>query len=74
MKIGVRIIAARDTMTTMANLATEIEESTFEVIGYGMDSQSATLSRNKLRRANAPFPLGQLIARFKLMACLRREG
>ena len=47
----VRTDVAKDAMSKMAKLVTEIEESTCGVIDYGMVSYSATLSRRKLWKA-----------------------
>ena len=68
-KISVRIIAAENTMSAMVKLATEIGESTFEVIGCGIASQT----RNKWWKAMLHFFLGQLIARCKFMAPSKRK-
>ena len=54
-KVGVRIIAARDTMSAMAKLTDEIEESTSDVFVYGLVSHSVMCSHDELLRARLSF-------------------
>ena len=64
-----RTDVVKDAMSKMAKLATEIEESSSDVIDYGLVSHPMTCPHDKLWRAMHPSSLGQLIAGCKLMAC-----
>ena len=61
-------------MSAMAKLTGEIEESTSDVIDYGLASHPMTLSQGKLWRAMHLSSLGQLIVGCKVTARVRREG
>ena len=66
-KIGVRIIVAKNSMSELVKLVRVFEESTSNVFHYIMVSQPMTLSHDKLQR-NALFPsLGKQIASCKLI-------
>ena len=69
-RIDVRIVVAKDTMSAVVKLTTEIEESASHVIEYGMVSLSTA---NCGEQCSISY-LGHVIAGCKVMACVRREG
>ena len=70
MENDVQTVVAKDAMSAMVKLATQIEESVSDIIDYSMVSQSTA----KCGEQCSISYFGQLIARCKLMACVRREG
>ena len=61
-------------MKGKVKLAMEIEESSSDVLEYGLISHPMTCSLDKLRREMCPSSLGQLIAGCESMECLRGGG
>ena len=57
MKVGARIFAARDTMSTIVMFAMKAEESACDVTDYSTISHFLTYSCDELRRAVLSFLL-----------------